>query len=112
MVSHISEEDIIKRCFALLCEAISELMMLPQKCLGAVIVTLFPHLTFADYFTNPPNFAELSDGTQIATFDLSTTYIFGGKVQITWFVPSLPKITLSMVHWGSSNDTIITTFLS
>lgn len=105
-------EKIIKQCFALLCEAKSELMMLPQKCLGAVIFTSFPLLTFAVFFTNPPSFVELSDGTQIKTQDLSMIYIFGTKLQITWFVPSLPNITLSMYHWGGSNDTIITTFLS
>lgn len=86
--------------------------MLPRKCLGAVIVTSFPLLTFADYFTNPPSFVDLSDGTQIESQDLSMIYIFGKKLQITWFVPSLPNITLSVIHWRDSNDTIITSFLS
>lgn len=86
--------------------------MLPRQCLGAVVVTSFPLLTFADYFTNPPSFVDLSDGTQIESQDLSMIYIFGKKLQITWFVPSLPNITLSVIHWRDSNDTIITSFLS
>lgn len=86
--------------------------MLPRQCLGAVIITSFPLLAFADYFTNPPSFVDLSDGTQIKAQDLSMTCIFGKKLQITWFVPSLPFVTLTVIHWGSSNNTIISSLLS
>lgn len=87
-------------------------MILPPQCIGAVIVTSFPLLTFAEYFTNPPSFVNSVDGTQIKTEDLSTMFEFGQKVQITWFVPSLPNISLSVTRWGDPNDTIITSFLS
>lgn len=87
-------------------------MMLPRPCLGAVIVTSSPLLTFAEYFTNPASFVDSGYGTQIKTQDLSTIFKFGQRVQITWFVPSLPNISLSMTHWGDPNDTIIASFLS
>ena len=103
-------EDIIKQCFPVRGE--KRAMMLFRQYLGAVIVTSFPLLTFADYFTNPPSFVDLGDGTQIKKKDLSMIYIFGKRLQITWFVPSLPNITLSVIHWGDSNDTIITWLLS
>ena len=86
--------------------------MLPRQCLGAIIVTSFTLLTFADYFTNPPSFVDSGDGTQIRTQDLEMIYIFGRKIQITWFVPRLPNISLSVSQWGGPNDTIITSFLS
>ena len=76
-------------------------MMLPPRCIGAVIVTLFPLLIFADYFTNPPSFFTSVDGGFNVTQDLSTTFTFGQKVQITWFVPSLSYISLSLVSWNA-----------
>ena len=87
-------------------------MILPLQCLGAVIITSFPLLTFADYFTNPPNYANSVDGSQIQTQDLSTVFTLGQTVQITWFAPSLPNISLSIIRWADPNDTAITWFLS
>lgn len=81
-------------------------MIFHPQCIGAVIVTSFPIFIFADYFTNPPNFVA-TDGEP--TQDLSTKFTLGQEVQITWFVPKLSKISLSLAHWSGGT---ITSFLS
>lgn len=69
-------------------------MILPRLCVGAVIFTYFPLFVFAEYFTNPPSFVN-----QVKTQDLTTTFTFGQEVNITWFVPNLPYISLTLAHW-------------
>lgn len=82
-------------------------------CIGAVIVTSFPFFIFADYFTNPPNFVTLADGVgKVETQDLSTTFKMGQTHEITWFVPLLLTISLSLAHWESKDGGVITSFFS
>lgn len=83
-------------------------MILPRQCLGVGIVTSFPLLTFTEYFTNPPSFVNSDDGIQIKTQDWSTIFTIGQKFQITWFVPLLPNISLSLIQ----SETTIRSFFS
>ncbi|GKT56819.1 hypothetical protein ColTof4_08641 [Colletotrichum tofieldiae] len=56
----------------------------------------------ADYFTEPPSFELDRVGTRYTVPDLNTTYTLGQKVQITWEVPTVSYISLSLVHWGKN----------
>ncbi|KAK2063163.1 hypothetical protein LY76DRAFT_680891 [Colletotrichum caudatum] len=54
----------------------------------------------ADYFTEPPSFELDREGTRYTVPDLNKTYNLGQEVQITWEVPTVSCISLSLVHWG------------
>ncbi|KAK1999980.1 hypothetical protein LX36DRAFT_450433 [Colletotrichum falcatum] len=56
----------------------------------------------ADYFTEPPSFELDRAGTRYTVPDLNKTYILGQKVQLTWEVPTVSYISLSLVHWGKN----------
>ncbi|WYZ36736.1 hypothetical protein EsH8_II_000242 [Colletotrichum jinshuiense] len=78
--------------------------------LGLLSFWVFP--SRADYFTEPPSFELDRGATRVTVNDLNTTYVLGQKVQITWEVPSVPWISLSLVHWGKDAGVTVASFLT
>jgi hypothetical protein len=82
---------------------------------SALFVALFISIVGADYFTNPASFITGSDGENSKTNDLTYTFTFGQKVQVTWFSPALDDvfISLSLGYWDpSSNGATLGAFIS
>ena len=81
----------------------------------AFLTSLFFGVVSADYFTNPPSFTTGSGGMNVQTQDLTYTFTFGQKVQITWFSPALDEVYVSLTigHWDQdSNGTALTAIMS
>ncbi|KAK2013726.1 hypothetical protein LZ32DRAFT_657809 [Colletotrichum eremochloae] len=74
--------------------------------LGYALLGLLPLCAVpvkADFFTEPPSFELDQAGIRYTVPDLNTTYTLGQKVQITWEVPTVSYISLSLVHWGGKD---------
>ncbi|KAK1633444.1 hypothetical protein BDP81DRAFT_474056 [Colletotrichum phormii] len=78
--------------------------------LGILSFSILP--VRADYFTEPPSFEIDRSGARVTVPDLNSTYVLGQKVHITWEVPTVPWISLSLVHWGQDAGIAIIYFIT
>ncbi|GKT47154.1 uncharacterized protein ColSpa_07335 [Colletotrichum spaethianum] len=83
---------------------------LGQALLGLLSLCAVP--AQADYFTEPASFELDRMGTRYTVPDLNTTYTLGQKVQITWEVPTVSYISLSLVHWGKDAGVAVGSLIS
>ncbi|KXH35502.1 hypothetical protein CSAL01_01583 [Colletotrichum salicis] len=81
-----------------------------QALLGILSFSILP--VRADYFTEPPSFEIDRIGTRVTVPDLNSTYVLGKKIHITWEVPTVPWISLSLVHWGQDAGIAVKSFIS
>ncbi|KAK1593590.1 uncharacterized protein LY79DRAFT_669135 [Colletotrichum navitas] len=73
------------------------------------LLSLFAVPVKVDYFTEPPSFELDRESTRYSVSDLNKTYTLGQKVRITWEVPTVSYISLSLVHWGKDAGVAPTT---
>ncbi|KAK1730470.1 uncharacterized protein BDZ83DRAFT_372819 [Colletotrichum acutatum] len=83
---------------------------LSRALLGILSLSILP--VRAAYFTEPPSFEIDRTGARVTVPDLNSTYVLGQKVHITWEVPTVPWISLSLVHWGQDAGIAVASFIS
>jgi hypothetical protein len=86
-------------------------MMFPPRVITAIVAVSFFLPVSADFFTNPPTFVYVN-GISEQTQDLSTKFTLGQTVQITWSVPKLAYISLTLAHWDVNKGVALSSFLS
>ena len=82
---------------------------------SALLTSLSFAFVSADYFTNPTSFTTGPGGANTQTQDLTYTFTFGEKVQITWFSPALDEVYVSLTigYWNQdSNGAALAAFMS
>ncbi|KAK1544444.1 hypothetical protein CPAR01_01946 [Colletotrichum paranaense] len=85
-------------------------LSLSRALFGILSFTILP--VQAAYFTEPPSFELDRSGGRVTVPDLNSTYVLGQKVHITWEVPTVPWISLSLVHWGQDAGIAVASFIS
>lgn len=85
-------------------------LSLSRAFLGILSFAILP--VRAAYFTEPPSFELDRSGARVTVPDLNGTYVLGQKVHITWEVPTVPWISLSLVHWGQDAGIAVASFIS